>query len=102
MNVFLVILIFLLALSLFLAMSVGVAFCLVWIFPPISFEIGVLIGTVCLGMIFYVFIKIISALYITDFPSIDDNDIVDKIYDKYDLDQITPPRTTRSNRRKRR
>ena len=102
MKFFIVIIIFLLALSLFLAMSVGVAFGLVWIFPTISFEIGVLIGTVSLSMIFYVFIKIISALSIRYFPSEDDNYIVDKVYDEYDLDQLIPPRSTRRSRRKRR
>ena len=101
MNVFLIIIVFLLALVLFLAMCVGVAFGLVWIFPAISFEIGVLIGTVSLSMIFYVFVLIIRALPI-DSPSIDDNYNIDNIYDLYDLDQIIPPRSTRSTRRKRR
>lgn len=101
LKFFILIVIFLLALSLFLAMSIGVAFVLIWIFPAISFEIGVLIGTVSLGMIFYVFIKIMSSLPI--YPTyIDDNAIIDKIYDEYDLDHTIPPRSTRSNRRKRR
>jgi hypothetical protein len=101
MKFFIVIIVFLLALSLFLAMSIGVAFGLVWIFPTISFEIGVLIGTVSLSMIFYVLIKIISILPI-DSTSIDDNDIIDKIYDEYDLDHVVLPRSTRSNRSNRR
>ncbi len=92
----------LLALSLFLAMSVGVVFGLVWIFPAISFEIGVLIGTVSLGIIFLFLITIINASSKTYLPYIDDNYIVDKVYDELDLDQIIPSRPTRSNRRKRR
>ena len=88
------------ALSLFLAMSVGVAFGLVWIFPAISFEIGVLIGAVSLSIIFYVFIKIIDALPI-DSSSIDDNYIIDKIYDEIDLDNVILPRSTRSRRKRR-
>ena len=100
LKFFIVIIIFLVALSLFLAMSVGVAFGLVWIFPAISFEIGVLIGTVSLGMIFYVFIKIISSLPI--YPtSIDDDSIIEKIYDEIDLDNVVRPRTTRSRRKRR-
>jgi hypothetical protein len=77
-----IIIVVLLALSLFLflAMSVGVAFSLVWIFLAISFEIGVLIGAVSLGMIFLVFIKIINASSKTYLPYIDDNDIFDKVY----------------------
>jgi hypothetical protein len=98
-----IIIVVLLALSLFLAMSVGVACGLVWIFPAISFEIGVLIGTVSLGMIFLFLITIINKSSQTYLPFIDDDDdIVDKIYDQYDLDQITPPRSTRRNRRRRR
>ena len=100
LKFFIVIIVFLLALSLFLAMSVGVAFGLVWIFPAISFEIGVLIGTVSLGMIFYVFIKIINSLPI--YPTyIDDDSIIDKIYDEIDLDNVVRPRTTRSRRKRR-
>jgi hypothetical protein len=97
-----IMIIVLLALSLFLAMSVGVAFGLVWIFPAISFEIGVLIGTVSLGLIFLFLITIINASSKTYLPYIDDNYIVDKVYDELDLDQIIPSRPTRSNRRKRR
>jgi len=100
MKVFILIIVFLLALLFFLAMGVGVAFGLVWIFPAISFEIGVLIGTVSLSMIFYVFIKIIMALPI-DSTSIDDSDIIDKIYDEYDLDHVVLPRPTRSRRKRR-
>ncbi len=97
---FIVIVILLVALSLFLAMSVGVAFGLVWIFPAITFEIGVLIGTVSLGMILYVFIKIINSLPI--YPTyIDDDSIIDKIYDEIDLDNVVRPRTTRSRRKRR-
>lgn len=103
MKFFIVIMIVvLLALSLFLAMSVGVAFGLVWIFPAISFEIGVLIGIVSLGIIFLFLITIINASSKTYLPYIDDNYIVDKVYDELDLDQIIPSRPTRSNRRKRR
>ena len=100
MNIFILIIIFLVALSLFLAMSVGVAFGLVWIFPAISFEIGVLIGTVSLSMIFYAFITIMMALP-TDLISKEDNDIIDKIYDEYDLDHVVLPRPTRSRRKRR-
>jgi len=100
MKFFILIIIFLLALSLFLAMSVGVAFGLVWIFPAISFEIGVLIGTVSLGMIFYVLIKIISALPI-DSTSLEDNDIIEKIYDEIDQSHVIFPRPTRSRRKRR-
>jgi hypothetical protein len=100
LNVLIVIIIFLLALSLFLAMSVGVAFVMIWIFPAISFEIGVLIGTVSLGMIFYVFIRIINSLPI-DSPFIDDSHIIDKIYDEIDLDNAIFPRSTRSRRKRR-
>jgi len=99
---FIVIIIFLLALALFLAMSVGVAFVLVWLFPAISFEIGVLIGTVSLGMIFYVFITIINAFPRMYLPPLDDDYIIDKIYDEIDQDHVIPPRSTRSSRRKRR
>lgn len=97
-----IIIVFLLALSLYLAMSVGIAFSLVWIFPAISFEIGVLIGTVSLGMIFLFVIMIINASSKTYFPSLDDDYIIDKIHDDYDLDHVILPRSTRSNRRKRR
>lgn len=100
MNIFILIIIFLVALSLFLAMSVGVAFGLVWIFPAISFEIGVLIGTVSLSMIFYAFITIMMALP-TDSISKEDNDIINKIYDEYDLDHVVLPRPTRSRRKRR-
>ena len=96
-----IIIVVLLALSLFLAMSVGVAFGLVWIFPAISFEIGVLIGTVSLGMIFLFLITIISASSRTYSPFIDDNDIVDKIYDEIDRDNVILPRSTRSRRKRR-
>ncbi len=97
-----IIIIFFLALSLFLAMSIGVAFGLVWIFPAISFEIGVLIGTVSLGMIFLILITMINASSKTYLPVIDDDYIIDKIHDEFDVDHIIPPRPTRSNRRKRR
>jgi hypothetical protein len=100
MKVFILIVIFLLALLLFLALSIGVAFVLIWLFPAISFEIGVLIGTVSLGMIFYVFIKIMSSLPI--YPTyIDDDSIIDKIYDDIDLDNVILPRSTRSRRKRR-
>ncbi|MDD5265741.1 MAG: hypothetical protein PHO08_01260 [Methylococcales bacterium] len=94
----LVIIIFLLMLSLFLAVSVGVAFSLVWIFPAISFEIGVLIGAVSLGMILYIFITITSDINLS---SKDDDHIVDKIYDEIDLDHIVLPRSRRSRRNRR-
>jgi hypothetical protein len=99
MKFFAIIIIFLLALSLFLAMSVGVAFGLVWLFPAISFEIGVLIGTVSLSMMFHVFIKITPPGM--DFSFEDDNYIVDKINDEHDLYQFTPTRPTRSRRKRR-
>ncbi|MDD5632243.1 MAG: hypothetical protein PHI13_09495 [Methylococcales bacterium] len=98
MKFLLVIIIFLLMLSLFLAVSVGVAFSLVWIFPAISFEIGVLIGAVSLGMILYIFITITSDINLS---SKDDDHIVDKIYDEIDLDHIVLPRSRRSRRNRR-
>ena len=101
LKFFIVIIIFLLALSLFLAMSVGVAFVLVWLFPAISFEIGVLIGAVSLSMIFYVFIKIINSLSRIHSPFKDDDYIFDKIYDEIDLDNVILPRSTRSRRKRR-
>ena len=94
----LVIIIFLLMLSLFLAVSVGVAFGLAWIFPAISFEIGVLIGAVSLSMILYIFITITSDINLS---SKDDDYIVDKIYDEIDLDHIVLPRSRRSRRNRR-
>jgi hypothetical protein len=102
MKFFIVIIVFLLALSLFLAMSIGVAFSMVWLFPAISFEIGILIGTVSLSMIFYVFITIINAFPRIYLPTIEDDFMVDNDYDEHDLDQLIPPRSTRRNRRKRR
>jgi len=100
LKFFIVIIFYLLALSLFLAMSVGVAFVLVWLFPAISFEIGVLIGTVSLSMIFYVFIKIMTLLSI--YPTyIDEGTIFDKIHDDIDLDNVILPRSTRSRRKRR-
>ena len=101
LHFFIVIIVFLLALSLFLAMCIGVAFGLVWIFPAISFEIGVLIGAVSVSMIFYLFINIKNALSKIDSLAIDDNHIFDKIYNEIDLDNVILPRSTRSNRRKR-
>lgn len=87
------------ALSVFLAMSIGVAFILIWIFPAISFEIGVLIGTVSLSMMCYLFIVRTSAV-----PSIDslstEDEIFDKIYDEIDLNNVILPRSTRSSRRR--
>ena len=100
MKFFIVIIVFLLALSLFLAMSVGVAFVLVWVFPAISFEIGVLIGTVSLGMIFYVFIKIMTSLFIHP-AYIDEDTLFDKIHDDIDMDNVILPRSTRSRRKRR-
>ena len=84
----------------FLAMSVGVAFCLVWLFPAISFEIGVLIGTISLGMSFYAFVGIASALTDLYSPPIDE-DIFDKIYDEIDLNNVILPRSARSRRKRR-
>jgi hypothetical protein len=95
------IIVVLLALSLFLAMSVGVAVGLIWIFPTISFEIGVLIGAVSLGMIFLFLITIINSSSRTYLPLVDNNDIVDKIYDEIDLDHVILPRSTRSRRKRR-
>ena len=97
---FIVIIAFLAGLSLFLAMSVGVAFCLVWLFPAISFEIGVLIGTISLGMSFYAFVGIASALTDLYSPPIDE-DIFDKIYDEIDLNNVILPRSARSRRKRR-
>ena len=101
MKIFIVVIVFLLALSLFLAMSVGVAFSLVWIFPAISFEIGVLIGAVSLGMIFLFLIIILIASSKTYGPYTDDDHISDKIYDEFDLNQIITPRSRRSRRNRR-
>ena len=100
LKFFIVIIIFLLALSLFLAMSVGVAFGLVWIFPAISFEMGVLSGAVSLTMVIYVFIKIMTSLPI--YPAyIDEDTIFDKPHDDIDLDNVILPRSTRSRRKRR-
>ena len=101
MLIFLIVIIaFLAGLSLFLAMSVSVAFCLVWLFPAISFEIGVLIGTISLGMSFYAFVGIASALTDLYSPPIDE-DIFDKIYDEIDLNNVILPRSARSRRKRR-
>ena len=101
LKFFILIIIFLLALSVFLAVSVGVAFTLIWIFPAISFEIGVLIGTASVGMICYAFIGITNALSNMYSPSTEgENDIFDKIYDEIDLDNVILPRSTRSSRRR--
>jgi divalent metal cation (Fe/Co/Zn/Cd) transporter len=102
LKFFIVIIVLFLALSLFLAMCIGVAFGLVWIFPAISFEIGVLIVAVSLSMIFYIFINIIDAFPKIYLPPIDDDYILDKNFHEHDPDHIIPPRSTRSNRRKRR
>jgi hypothetical protein len=102
LKFFIVIIIYLLALSLFLAMSVGVAFVLVWLFPAISFEIGVLIGAVSLSTVIYFFISSMYALPRIYLPTVDDDYIVDKDYEEYDLDHSRSARPTRSNRRKRR
>ena len=102
LKFFLVIIIFLVALFLFLAVSVGVALGLVWIFPTISFEIGVLIGTVSLSTMCHLFFKRTSNV---NSPSEDesyiDRLIIDKINDEFDLNPFIPPRPT-GNRRKRR
>ena len=97
---FIVIIVFLAGLSLFLAMSVGVAFCLVWLFPAISFEIGVLIGTVSLSMMCYLFIVRTSAEPGMGPPSTED-EIFDKIYGDIDLNNVILPRSTRSRRKRR-
>lgn len=96
-----ILIVVLLALSLFLAMSVGVAFGLLWMFPAISFEIGVLIGTVSLGMIFSFLITIFIASSKTYRPYTDDDYIIDKIHDEFDLDHVIHPRPTRSRRKRR-
>ena len=101
LKYFLVIIIFLVALSLFFAMSVGVAFSLVWIFPVISFEMGVLIGTVSVSMIIYIFIGITNALSNMHSATKDDDDILEKIYDEIDLDHVILPIPTRSRRKRR-
>ena len=97
---FIVIIAFLAGLSLFLAMSVGVAFCLVWLFPAISFEIGVLIGTVSLSMMCYLFIVRKSVRSSMDSLSTED-EVFDKIYDEIDLNNVILPRSTRSRRKRR-
>jgi hypothetical protein len=103
LKFFIVMIVFFLALSLFLAMSIGVAFILVWIFPAISFEIGVLIVVVSQTMIFYLLINIFTDAFPKIYlPPIDDDHIDDKNFDEYDVDHIKPRRSTRSNRRKRR
>jgi hypothetical protein len=102
LKFFLAIIVLLLALCLFLALSIGVAFVLVWLFPAISFEIGVLIGAVSLSTVIYFFISSMYALPRIYLPTVDDDYIVDKDYEEYDLDHIRPPRPTRSNRIKRR
>ena len=101
LKFFLAIIIILVSLSLFLAMSVGVAFCLVWLFPAISFEIGVLIGTVSLSMMCYLFMVRASAEPGIDSFSTEDEDILDQIYDKIDLNNVILPRSTRSRRKRR-
>ena len=60
LKFFIVMIVFLLALSLFLAMIYWCCFILVWLFPAISFEIGVLIVVVSLTMIFYLLINIFT------------------------------------------
>jgi hypothetical protein len=82
-----------------LALSVGIAFGLVWLFTAISFEIGVLIGAVSLSTILYLFIKISSD---ADLYFKDDDYIFDKINDEHDLYELIPPRPTQRNRRKKR
>ena len=79
-----------------------VAFSLVWIFPAISFEIGVLIGAVSLSTVIYFFISSMYALPRIYLPTVDDDYIVDKDYEEYDLDHSRSARPTRSNRTKRR
>ncbi|MEY3288055.1 MAG: hypothetical protein RLZZ419_297 [Pseudomonadota bacterium] len=100
---FIVIIVFLAGLSLFLAMSVGVAFCLIWLFPAISFEIGVLIGTVSLGMMCYLFLFIVRTTTESTIDSLSTEDeIFDKIYDEIDLDHtVVLPRSARSRRKRR-
>jgi hypothetical protein len=83
-------------------MSVSVAFCLVWLFPAISFEIGVLIGTVSLSMMCYLFIFIVRTTAESTIDSLStEGEIFDKIYDEIDLDHIVLPRSTRSRRKRR-
>jgi hypothetical protein len=98
---FKLIFVLLLALTLFLAMSVGVAFGLVWIFPAISFEIGVLIASVSLSMIFYVFIKILSSTPFSPLFLKDDDFIIGNIDDEYDNNHVILPKSTRSRRKRR-
>jgi hypothetical protein len=102
LKFFLAIIVLLLALCLFLALSIGVAFVLVWLFPAISFEIGVLIGAVSLSTVIYFFISSMYALPRIYLPTVDDDYIVDKDYEEYDLDHSRSARPTRRNRRKRR
>ena len=99
---FIVIIVFLAGLSLFLAMSVGVAFCLVWLFPAISFEIGVLIGVVSVSTMCYLFLFIVRATAESTIDSLSTEDeIFDKIYDEIDLNNVILPRSTRSRRKRR-
>ena len=99
---FIVIIVFLAGLSLFLAMSVGVAFCLVWLFPAISFEIGVLIGAVSLSTMCFLFLFIVRATAESTIDSLSTEDeIFDKIYDEIDLNNVILPRSARSRRKRR-
>ncbi len=99
---FIVIILFLAGLSLFLAMSVGVAFCLVWLFPAISFEIGVLIGAVSLSTMCFLFLFIVRATAESTIDSLSTEDeIFDKIYDEIDLNNVILPRSARSRRKRR-
>ncbi len=102
MKFFIGIIVFLLVLSIFLAASVGVAFSLVWIFPAISFEIGVLIGAISITTSCHGFIGLINTL--GDMHSLsteDENDKFDKIFDEIDLNNVILPRSTRSRRNRR-
>jgi len=102
MTFFLGIIVFLLVLSIFLATSVGVAFGLVWIFPAISFEIGVLIGAISIAASCHGFIGVINTLSNMDSLSTEDeNDKFDKIYDEIGRDNVILTRSTRSRRKRR-
>lgn len=114
MKFFIVVFVFLLTLSLFLAMSIGVAFCLVWLFPAISFDIGVLIGAVSNSIVCYLFIKIIFSIMGMGgmgIPLININDDLDYEGKEdedddgdyvYEVDQSAPKRRSIRNQRKKR
>lgn len=102
LQFFIVIILLLLILAIFLAASVGVAFGLVWMFPAISFEIGVLIGTISVAISCNAFIGLVNVFRDRDSHTTEDeNDKSYKIYDEIDLDNIILTRSTRSRKKRR-